>query len=289
MTIFIGSHVNKNKRGWIASLEEITSYGGNAAQIFISSPIGKMSDASIAHLREIAPDIKAYLKKHAMKLFIHSPYTLNFAKDALTEKPYWIDAMITELQLAEEIGAEGCVLHLGKAVSLTQDEAEDNMLKNVCTLMEKSTSNAKLFIETSAAQGTEILATRNTSLDALATFYKKIPEVHTKRISFCVDTCHIWAAGYDISTHEHVRSFFKEWKEKIGMDRLGVIHFNNSVHGLDSRKDRHACIEYGAIPVDGLKAFARETMARYKHIPLILETPSGPQEISVLREIAKTV
>jgi deoxyribonuclease-4 len=212
---------------------------------------------------------------------------LNFAKDASQEYPYWIDAMVKELQIADMIGAEGCVLHLGKAVSQSQEKAVDNMHKNVCRLLDRVQAlgiKAKLFLETSSGQGTEILATSNNTIQELADFFKMFDKKYHDNLSFCVDTCHIYAAGYDIGTSKNVNAFFEEWNLKIGMRFIGLVHFNNSVHGLGSRKDRHACINFGKIPIDGLVTFGK--MAIENGIPLVLETPAGPLEIPLLHEIA---
>ena len=286
MNMHIGSHVNKHKDGWLESFEVVRGFGGNTSQIFVSSPIGKMSDASFREYKAKGDDIRSYLKQSGHKVFIHSAYTLNFAKDPIAEKPYWIDAMMKELTIADCIGAEGCVLHMGKAVALSQSQAEDNMYVNVVTLLDRMKSaniNATLFLETSAGQGTEILATRDNDLTSLAKFFKRFDRRYHTHLKFCVDTCHIFAAGYDISDKAKVAAFFEDWDARIGLQHMGLIHFNNSVHELSSGKDRHASIQYGKIPVEGLVAFAITAM---KHgIPLVLETPTGPPEIVVLKEI----
>ena len=287
MTYFIGSHIGKDKKGWIQSLQNVHRLGGNAVQIFTSSPMARMSQSTFDEYKTVGPMIKNFIQEHGMRLFIHSSYTLNFAKDSSQEYPYWIDAMVKDLQIADMIGAEGCVLHLGKAVSQTQEKAIHNMYTNVCRLLDKAQElgiKAKLFLETSSGQGTEILVTSDNTIHHLANFFKMFDKKYHKNLSFCVDTCHIYAAGYDIGTAVNVARFFEEWKTKIGLHHLGIIHFNNSVHGLGSRKDRHACINFGKIPIEGLVAFAVTAMQH--GIPLVLETPAGPLEITVLQEIS---
>lgn len=284
--MYYGSHVSKHKRGWMASLQEIKSKGGNAAQIFLSSPIGRMSVSSAAEIRAQAGAIKTFLRDNDMRLFVHSAYTLNFSKDPTKEHPYWIDAMIQELKLADMIGAEGCVLHLGKAVSCTHTEAENNMYDNVCRVLDAimpECASVKLFLETSSGQGTEILPTLNNDLTALATFFKRFDDKYHTHLSLCVDTCHIFAAGYDIGSRVAAGKFFEDWTKHIGMKHMGLVHFNNSVHILGSRKDRHACIEHGQIHLDGLASFGE--LAVQHGVPLVLETPSGPDEIHIVARL----
>lgn len=279
-----GSHISKMKGGWLKTLEEVHKNGATAAQIFISNPMGaKMSEKTKADYKDNAPKLRDFINRNNFKLFIHSPYVLNFAKDPSKEEPYWIEALFNELQVAECIGAVGCVLHMGKAVNQSVQAASENMFNNVSTIlarMRQEKMNVKLFLETSSGQGTELFATLDNSLDDLATFAKRFSSEDFTHLSFCVDTCHIFAAGYNISTKEQSNGFFECWKEKIGIQHLGVVHFNNSEKPYKSRVDRHACIQYGQIPLDGLLQFLTNS---YKHgIPAILETPAGMQELPLM-------
>lgn len=285
-----GSHIGKEKKGWIASLESVIAAGGNTSQIFVSSPIAKLSDSAWKEFQQNGAQIKAFCEKNDHTVFIHSAYTLNFSKNAREEHPYWIDAMVKELTIADMIGARGCVLHMGKAVKLSQEEAEQNMYDNVISLLDRVKAagiRAKLILETSAGQGSEILATRNNDISRLAAFFKRFPTSYHNNLAFCIDTCHVFAAGYDISTKPQVEAFFKDWETKIGIKHVAVIHFNNSVHELGSGKDRHACLEYGKIPLEGLQAFA--THASKHRIPLVLETPEGKGEISIVQKMLTRV
>ena len=92
-----------------------------------------------------------------------------------------------------------------------------------------------------------------------------------KRIKFCIDTCHIWASGYDISNQVNVKKYFSLFDKLIGIDKIACIHFNDSKTRLNSHIDRHADIGYGYIPMSGLNAVINFAY-KYK-IPIILETP----------------
>jgi len=108
-------------------------------------------------------------------------------------------------------------------------------------------------------------------LETLSLIYQSLSLKERKHIKFCIDTCHIWASGYDISNPSKVKIYFDSFDKLIGKDKIVCIHFNDSKTPLNSHVDRHADIGYGYIPIQGLKAVIQYA---YKHqIPVILETP----------------
>lgn len=285
--MILGCHFGRDKKLGIADvLRELhTEFGARCGQIFVGSPRSpKMSEASEKRYREEAVGIKAVLQECGMKLFIHSPYTLNFC--AQGDDEYWITAMVRELGVADAMGAEGCVLHMGKAVKLAVDRAKEvfheNLLK-VITQAKAAGIKSKIFVETSAGQGTELYPTKNNTLDSLVRFYSRFTDDQKKHIKLCVDTCHIFAAGYDISTEEGNQRFWSEWEQKLGMECLAVIHMNNSVKPLGCCVDRHAPLAAGAINMRGLSAFAKS--AALYHIPMVIETPFCQFDIDTLSDM----
>ena len=124
-----------------------------------------------------------------------------------------------------------------------------------------------IILETGAGVGLEV----GTQINKLAWIFHQLKKSEQSRIKFCIDTCHIWAAGSDISNKTLVRKFFSEFDELIGIDNIICIHFNNSVGGLGSKTDRHADLLYGSINPAGLEAIAK--FAYLHKIPLIMETP----------------
>lgn len=285
---YYGSHIGKGKKGWLSTLKEAHQVGATAAQIFVGGPMSaRISDKVYREYVEIGKDIKLFARENNFKIFIHSPYVLNFAKDPSTEGAYWIDALLRELQVAEAIGAEGCVLHMGKSVNIKPEQAEDFMFQNVQSLLAKMRHHnltVKLFLETSSGQGTELFPTTNNSIHAVASFFHRFSSEDRRHLGFCVDTCHIYAAGFDIGTPQQAEAFFDAWTQNIGIEYLGVVHFNNSEKAYQSRVDRHACIQYGKIPVQGLLHFLKLTYQH--HIPAILETPAGLRELPILQAVA---
>jgi deoxyribonuclease-4 len=283
--MYYGGHIPREKGKLVNTLKKVLNGGGNCLQIFVGNPYRSIV-SNVEEYRSQAKEVREFILEHDMKLFIHSPYILNFAKDPSEDNAYWINSLYNELQIADILGADGCVLHMGKSVKLEEDVAKTFMYNNLSTVIDMMKSNnieSKIYIETAAGQGTELYPTLH-SIDPLVEFFDQFSIDQRKFIGFCVDTCHIYAAGYDISSPQLVAEFFHEWKSKIGMQHLGLIHINNSTKELGSRVDRHACLAYGKIPFEGIVAFISQA---YKHsVPLILETPAPYEEIQYLSEIA---
>lgn len=285
--MLIGSHASKDpKGGFPATLQQMHKLGCQCIQVVVGSTVARLSENSESKYMKEAPQVKETLQRLNMKLFVHAPYTLNFAKDPASEggDAYWIHAIIRILKVCEAMGAEGCVLHMGKAVKQDVATAKQLFYQNLTRVldhMEATSMTTKLIIETSAGQGTELYPTIQNNLDPLVEFFDQFTETQRKYIGLCVDTCHIFAAGYDISTEEGALRFWREFEERIGLEHLSVVHMNDSIKPLGSRVDRHAPLEVGKIGLEGLSAFAKQ--ANLYEIPQILETPTPSRDIIVLR------
>ena len=270
----------------------INKMGGNCLQIFVSSPmIGNVTEKSINLYKTNQNDIKKYLIDNKTKLFIHSPYTFNFAKPKINEywlNCYWIRSYIKELEIAHMIGAVGCVIHVGKSLEMSIEEAENNMYESLSFVIEQikeKNLNSVVKLETGAGQGTEMFTTENNTIDRLANFYNRFTQEQKKYIKLCVDTCHIFSAGYCISEPEMCIKFFAEFEEKIGLENLALIHLNDSVKQCNCHVDRHANLGQGMIGINGIGMFI--VLSYMLNIPMILETPEpDPKEIIAIREIA---
>lgn len=270
----------------------INKMGGNCLQVFVSSPMsGQVSEKSIAYYKQNGEKIKQTLKDKNTKLFIHSPYTFNFAKPKLNGfwlNCYWIRSYLKELEIAHTIGAVGCVIHVGKSLDMDIKEAEDNMYESLSFVIEQMKSkqlNSVIILETGAGQGTELFLTSNNNIDNFANFYNKFTQDQKKYIKLCVDTCHIFSAGYCISDPKIVIKFFKEFEAKIGLENLVLVHLNDSKKECNCHVDRHENLGKGMIGLNGLGMFI--LLSYMINIPLILETPEpDPNEIIAIKELA---
>jgi len=273
------------------SIDEINKYNGNIIQIFVTNPIGKPSKDALAKYTNLGPKIKQYAEGKQTKIVIHSPYTLNFAEE-FDNKAYWIQTILLELRIAHLIGAIGCVIHVGKYLDLDINTATQNMynsLKYIISIIKSEKLNVKLILETAAGQGSELFVTESNSIDDLANFYHRFNKDDKKILKICVDTCHIFSAGFDISSKKKVRYFFILFDRIIGLEHLALIHFNDSKTEYNSHVDRHANIGRGNIKLSGLSEFIKQAY-KFK-IPLILETHDDAykNEITWIKKIINKI
>ena len=286
---YYGAHLSI-KNGITSALDEIVEVGGNLIQIFISNPMStKTSFNKDKYNEKTFKQIRNKLESSDTKLVIHLPYVINLAKPLMPDpiKSWWIDMILQHLIISEGIGSIGCVVHVGKYLKLTETEGLDNMyesLKIVVDYLKNHQFNTHIILETAAGQGTELITTSNNSLEEFANFYNRFSEEDKSHIRICVDTCHIFAAGYDIREKAQVKKFFDEFNELIGLEYMDLIHLNDSEKGCGSCVDRHANLGKGLIGSEGLRHFIRYGM--YYHIPMVLETPDGYiEEIGLFNQV----
>lgn len=274
-----GAHMSIAK-GFVKAAE-VTSeeYRTNAMQIFLKSPRGRyeknISDGEANAFRD-------YCRQHGIRFVVaHCSYLLNFTQDV--SKDTWpLDSLITDLKNIHRLGGVGVVLHIGKYLELEAQQACRNLSANIADIMRRTEAeNNWVILENTAGQGTEI----GWQFPELENIFKK--ELHSHpRVRFCFDTAHAFAAGYDLRDAKGVAQVFGEFDARFGLDRLALIHFNDSLKDLGSRVDRHANLGQGKIGKDGLLAVARFAIAH--QIPIVLETPEDDNgshlpDINVLR------
>jgi deoxyribonuclease-4 len=286
---YIGAHLSSINI--IESLRLIQSYNGNMIQIFVSSPIGKQKKNIIEDYQIKGPEIKKYLIDNNLKIVIHSPYTLNFARE-FNKNNYIFDIIFKELKIANLIGAIGCVIHVGKYLDINIKYALNNMylsIKYIIEYIKKERLNVYLILETSAGQGTELLVTENNDIDELSNFYAKFTEKEKEILKICIDTCHIYSAGFDIRIKKNIKKFFILIKNLIGLENIVLIHLNDSKTEYNSHKDRHEKLGKGTIGLKGLQYFVKYAL-KYNY-PIILETceESYNKEISWINKIKNKI
>tara|TARA_B000000437_G_scaffold214150_1_gene187545 strand:+ start:396 stop:1277 length:882 start_codon:yes stop_codon:yes gene_type:complete len=288
MVVCFGAHVSTSKGipNAIKYTREVLN--GDILQIFSQSPrsLKGPSDKTINDIPKIIDAIKA----HNVKIVSHSPYMINLSKDISTHQ-HVMDCLLKDLQFINKIGGIGSVVHMGKSLKLSKEEALKNMILNIKYILSNYDGDAKLIIETSCGQGTELLA----NLDDIGEFYNQgingtsFTEAEKNKIEFCIDTCHIFVAGYDMRSPKEVNSYFSKFNKIIGNNKLALIHFNDSAKKLGSNVDRHANIGEGYIGnpdldgnIDGLKAVFKK--ASQLSIPMVLETPDIHPYVSNIKQ-----
>jgi deoxyribonuclease-4 len=263
MTFYFGSHINVSQ-GLIQSAKDIYKAEGNLLQIFYD-------DAKHFNKSDINK-FKQYLQSNHMKVVVHASYKFNLARE-WDKYSHWINHLIDEIEFSYNIGAFGIVLHFGKKLNLSLEEAYNNMFTSLIHVHRHTIKykKVKLLLETSTGQGTELCY----RIDDLAYFFRKFKIFSSDlrdRFRICIDSCHIFSAGYCLKNKNHIKLFLETFDELIGLRYVSLIHLNDCKVDCGMQIDRHANIGKGYIGYNGLKYFF--DYFRKLNIPIVLETPN---------------
>jgi deoxyribonuclease IV len=198
----------------------------------------------------------------------HGSYLINLASANRGLRAQSIEAMADEIDRAEALGLLGVVLHPGCYTDGSPPHGLQLIAEALLDLLRaRRRGRTMVLLEHTAGQGTSLGA----AFEELATIIE-LTGGHA-RIGVCLDTCHLLASGYDLTTPEGYARTFKEFGRRVGFDRLRAFHVNDSKKPLGSRVDRHAHIGEGHV---GLEAFRRLVNdRRFRQMPMLLETPKG--------------
>jgi deoxyribonuclease-4 len=201
----------------------------------------------------------------------HNSYLINLASPAPSLRKQSIDAMIVELERCEALGIADLVIHPGAHMGAGDDAGLARVAKSINAIHRRTRGfQVKIDLETTAGQGT-CLGHR---FEHLAAICARVAD--PERLGICVDTCHIFAAGYSLGTRGEYDGTIDELDRTVGIGLVRVWHLNDSLRERGSRVDRHAAIGRGHL---GLKPFRfLVNDPRFRATPLILETPKGTDE-----------
>jgi len=281
MDTYIGHHIN-TFHGFVSTVNFAKSIGANFFQIFLSSPKSyTVTNHTDKEMQELANE----LTKNKMKIVVHGNYMLNFCNSVESDiHKKAITHLKHDLNESVKIGAIGVVIHMGKKLKLSEEEAFNNYVSGVKSVLAQTTHSTIIF-ETGAGVGTEIC----TSLPDLKKLYDSFTKEEQDRIMFCIDTCHIFSSGYDIGDVDYVDTFDKLIKETLTWEKISCIHLNDSKHKCDCKKDCHADITKGNINTEGLKKFTKLCAAN--KVAIVLETPcenlTKKEQITLVKEWVK--
>jgi deoxyribonuclease-4 len=216
----------------------------------------------------------------------HNGYLINLAspKEAIYRQS--LDSMLIELKRAELLALPYLVIHPGSHLGTGEKAGIKKIARSIDWLHRETKGfRVKICLETTAGQGSAI----GFRFEHIAEIIVRVKE--NQRLGVCYDTCHTFAAGYDIRTKTSYESTFKEFDKLIGLEKLKVFHMNDSMKDLNSRVDRHQHIGEGKIGLEGFRLLMNDP--RWEKIPKILETPKeggtekDKKNLNVLRKLAK--
>ncbi|MEM3852643.1 MAG: deoxyribonuclease IV [Methanomassiliicoccales archaeon] len=276
--MLLGAHVGI-AGGYTNALAEGEQIGADVIQIFTRN---QMQWKAKPLQPDQASDFRAAVKGSRLKAVVaHASYLLNFASPDSSLRSKSIEAALDEIHRCELLGVGVYIFHPGSHSSTSEEEGIQREAESLKTILDRTEEGGvQLALEGMAGQGDTICH----SFESIAEVLRR---VESKRQMVCLDTCHLFAAGYDMSTAEGVRETLGLFKDKIGMGKLAAIHLNDSKGKRGSRLDRHQNIGKGEIGIEGFKAIVH--MKGISRTPMILETPNGDKmyskEIRLLRRL----
>ncbi len=258
----IGTHVSSSKSIDLV-FDRGLEVGARSIQFFVSSPRSWKWKERTDKEKELFFEKKE--KFNISPLVVHASYLFNLASADENLRKKSINGVINELNLCEELKIDYYVIHAGKAKGQKEEKAIENILKSMEEIFLKvNLKNTVFLVETLAGQKGEIGKTTQEICQLVKPF-------ESENIGVCLDTCHLYSAGYKINTEEGFKSYKEELKNIIGLEKVKVIHCNDSKTPFNSHKDRHEHIGKGSIGLEGFRLFLNDK--DFSKLPFILETP----------------
>ncbi|MFH1254807.1 MAG: deoxyribonuclease IV [bacterium] len=280
--ILVGSHISSAGEIHLAFARG-ESIGCTAMQIFTKSSrqwfAKKLKESAVEAFKDAA-------KKSSIKIVVsHAGYLINIASKNPEIIKKSVKSLIDEINLCESLQIPYLVLHPGSHIGGGEEHGMKLIAENLDIALDAVPGKTMILLENMAGQGTN-LGYKFEQLRKIIDLCK-----NKKRLGVCFDTCHAFAAGYDISTPETYKETFKLFDKIIGIEKLKAIHVNNSAGALGSKIDRHTPLTDGKIPLEAFKLMMNDK--NLIDIPKILETPSDSEmklwekEIKLLKSLVK--
>lgn len=257
----IGAHQTISQ-GFDQALVKVHKIGGNTLQIFSSSPrLWAIPDISADTIKRFL-NVKKKLKIHPV--YFHACYLLNLADPGRIGE-FSVHSLIKELAYAAKMGIQGTIVHLG---SFKHQHNFTTLLTNIKEILEKSPPSTLFIIENAATRKI------GQTLEEIAEIIRAL---NNDRVRVCLDTCHLHAAGYILSSSTDFATFLKKFDNLIGIEKLEIIHANDSKDPPGSLRDRHENIGEGQVGLEVFRNFL--THPSTCRLPFIIETPGFDKKI----------
>lgn len=266
----LGVHVSIGK-GLVAALEKAKGMGANTIQIFSSPPqsfVGpKFTDEQLAEFKKKATELGIN------PILIHACYLINLASEKENLRKLSIQSLVEDLRFGDKIGASGVIVHTGSHKGKGFETALPIVVDSIKTILNQTHGKTKLLLEV-ASGGTGKIGSTGAELTQM------LKAVGSPRVGICLDSAHLFAAGFAFDTPAKVKQLDQMIGETVGWDEIKCIHVNDSKVELGSFKDRHENLGKGFIGIAALKLLLNSS--HFNQLPLILETPGfddkGPDQ-----------
>lgn len=262
----IGIHTSSSPR-LVSAAEKAAELGADCFQMFSSSP--RMWRAAPPDPGE-CDAFRAGVERHALRpVVIHDSYLINLASADPVIRPKSIAAFRGELERAIALDADYLVMHPGSHKDQTLEQGIDGLARALVEASQglKPASRFCLLLENTAGAGSTIGRT----FEELAAIQQRVEGRLPFPVAYCLDTCHLYASGYEVTTAAGLKTTLKQAETVLGLERVPVIHTNDSKGALGSRLDRHANIGEGLIGLEGFRRILNHADLRDK--AFVLETP----------------
>ncbi|MFF8829033.1 deoxyribonuclease IV [Streptomyces sp. NPDC015131] len=269
MRNLVGSHVPVAGGLARTGLPYARDIGAETVQVFVANPRGWATPAGNPAQDEL---FREQCAASGTPVYVHAPYLINFGSHSAATVEFSVASLRHSLRRAREIGALGVVVHTGSATGgRPRAEALAQVRTHMLPLLDELTheDDPYLLLESTAGQGAS-LCSRTWDFGP----YFEALDAHPK-LGICLDTCHIFAAGHDLTGEHGVRQTLDLLVGTVGEGRLKLIHANDSMDVVGAHKDRHANIGAGHIGEDAFRELMRHPAT--EGVPLVIETPGGKE------------
>lgn len=276
---YIGGHVSA-AGGAYNAIERGEAIGANAIQLFGASPRAWTVKPLSAQDAQKFKDARA--ASTIEKVFLHASYLVNLGSPNNRIFHGGVSNLTAHYQICNDLGADGIMFHIGSWKDTTREEGIANVIKGINKVLEAVSGTSKLLLENSAGGGNKI----GVEIEEIG---KIMQEINDPRLGVCIDTQHAFAGGQLTYTKEGIAAFAERCEQSFGLEKIALLHVNDSKPEYGSLLDRHENIGDGHIGIDGFKNLAAHPF--FGSIPWILEVPGfdgdGPdaQNIQIIRSV----
>lgn len=269
--LHLGAHMSTGK-GFDKAAADAQSIGADAMQVFTRNPRGGKARV----LKEKELEKLAEYRNQGLVVVCHAPYTINLASSSDDVRDFGKRTIAEDLQRMQQLGASGLVVHSGAHTGSGKEAGLARLIASLEVLLPQAAPGTRILLETMSGSGSELGSTLE-ELQQVFTYFD-----HSPALGVCLDTCHLFAAGYDIRDWPAFKAQFETF---LPWSVVGCIHMNDSKTAFSSHKDRHEKLGQGSIGWDAFKAIVQ--MEAETQLPIIMETPNvltgWAEEIAVLR------